>query len=55
MPELVAAILGWVLPALVVFGVTAIAIAAIAWAVRRARRSPRARAAAQQVLSLIHI
>ncbi|WP_426322846.1 hypothetical protein [Microbacterium sp. E-13] len=49
MPELVAAILGWVLPALVVFGVTAIAIAAIAWAVRRARRSPRARAAAQQV------
>ncbi|KQP74089.1 hypothetical protein ASF40_01625 [Microbacterium sp. Leaf288] len=48
MPELAAAILGWLVPALVVFGVTAIAVAAIVWAVRRARRSPRARAAAEQ-------
>jgi hypothetical protein len=48
MPDLAAAILGWAVPALVVFGVTAIAIAVIAWAVRRARRSPRARAAAEQ-------
>lgn len=47
MAEIVAAILGWVVPALVVFGVTALAIAAIAWGVRRARRSPRARAAAE--------
>jgi hypothetical protein len=48
MPELAAAILGWLVPALVVFGIAAIAIAVIAWAVRRARRSPRARAAAEQ-------
>ncbi|MFC8681788.1 hypothetical protein ACFT30_09720 [Microbacterium ureisolvens] len=48
MPDLVATILGWVVPALVVFGVTAIAIAVLVWAVRRARRSPRARAAAEQ-------
>ncbi|WP_375386494.1 hypothetical protein [uncultured Microbacterium sp.] len=49
MPETVAAILGWVIPALVVFGVTAIALAVIAWAIRRSRRSPRARAAAEAV------
>ncbi|MGX5769954.1 hypothetical protein ACWKWN_04310 [Microbacterium trichothecenolyticum] len=48
MPELAATILGWLVPALVVFGVTAIAVAAIVWAVRRARRSPRARSAADQ-------
>ncbi|MFE5408179.1 hypothetical protein [Microbacterium sp. NPDC056569] len=48
MPELAAAILGWLVPALVVFGVTAIAVAVLVWAVRRARRSPRARAAAEQ-------
>ena len=48
MPELAATILGWLVPALIVFGVTAIAVAVIAWAVRRARRSPRARAAAEQ-------
>ena len=48
MPEL-AAIVGWVIPALVVFGVTAIAVAAVIWAGRRARRSPRARAAAEKV------
>ncbi|WP_169582952.1 MULTISPECIES: hypothetical protein [Microbacterium] len=49
MPEFVGTILAWLVPALVVFGVTAIAIAVIAWGVRRARRSPRARAAADQV------
>ncbi|WP_228479400.1 hypothetical protein [Microbacterium atlanticum] len=48
MADIVAAIAGWVIPALVVFGVTALALAALAWAVRRARRSPRARAAAEQ-------
>jgi hypothetical protein len=47
MPELAAAILGWLVPALVVFGVTAIAVAVIVWGVRQARRSPRARAAAE--------
>lgn len=41
-------ILGWLVPAVVVFGVAAIAIAAVVWAVRRARRSPRARAVAEQ-------
>ena len=49
MPEVVAAILDWVIPAAVVFGVAAIGIAVIAWAVRRARRSPRARATAERV------
>ena len=46
MAEIGDAILGWAIPALVVFGVAAIAIAVIVWAVRAARRSPRARAAA---------
>lgn len=46
MPEPVATILGWVIPSVVVFGVAAIAVLVLAWAVRRARRSPRARAAA---------
>lgn len=46
MGEVVAGILSWVIPALVVFGVTALAIAVIAWAIRASRRSPRARAAA---------
>uniref|UniRef100_UPI0035AFC172 hypothetical protein n=1 Tax=Microbacterium sp. TaxID=51671 RepID=UPI0035AFC172 len=45
MPEIVAEVLAWLVPAVIVFGVTAIALAVIAWAVRRARRSPRARAA----------
>lgn len=49
MPELVGSILAWLVPAVVVFGVTAIAIAVLAWGVRRARRSPRARAAADEV------
>jgi hypothetical protein len=43
------AILGWAIPAIVVFGVAAIAVAVIAWAVRQARRSPRARAVAEAV------
>lgn len=46
MPEPLADILGWVVPALVVFGAAAIAIAVLAWALRAARRSPKARAAA---------
>jgi hypothetical protein len=46
MPEVIAGILAWAIPALVVFGVTAIAVAVIAWAIRSARKSPRARAAA---------
>lgn len=49
MAEIVGTILAWLVPALIVFGVTAILIAVIASAVRRARRSPRARAAADQV------
>lgn len=48
MPELAAAIMGWLVPVLVVFGVTAVAVAVLVWAIRRARRSPRARAAAEQ-------
>lgn len=46
MPEAVAAIVGWVVPVVVVLGGTAVAITIVAWAVRRGRRSPRARAAA---------
>ena len=49
MTEMGDAILGWAIPAIVVFGVTAIAVAVIAWAVRQSRRSPRARAAAEAV------
>ena len=49
MAEIVAGFLSWVIPALVVFGVAAIAIAAIAWAIRSARRSPRARAEADRI------
>ncbi|MGV9194244.1 hypothetical protein ACQ143_07850 [Microbacterium sp. MC2] len=42
-----AAVWAWVLPALVVFGTTAVLAAGAIWALRRARRSPRARAAAE--------
>ncbi len=49
MPEVVADILAWVVPALVVFGVTALAIAISVWAIRAARRSPRARSAADEL------
>lgn len=48
MPEIVGSILGWLVPAVIVFGVAALTAAVVAWAVRRARRSPRARAAAEQ-------
>ncbi|MFB8387647.1 hypothetical protein ACFC3F_10965 [Microbacterium sp. NPDC055910] len=41
--------LGWIIPALVVFGAAALGVVAAAWALRRAQRSPRARAAAEQV------
>ena len=44
----IATVLRWLVPALVVFGVTAVALLAIGWAVRAARRSPRARASAAQ-------
>ena len=47
MTEVGDTILRWAVPALVVFGVTAIAIAVIAWVMRAARRSPRARTAAE--------
>lgn len=47
MTEIVGTIVAWLVPALVVFGVAALAIAITAWAIRRARRSPRARAAAE--------
>jgi len=43
--DILAELAAWFVPALVVFGVTAIAIAVIVWAVRAARRGPRARAA----------
>lgn len=46
MPEILGAILGWAIPVVVVFGVTAIAVTAGVWALRRARRSPKARAVA---------
>lgn len=49
MAEVVGSILAWLVPAVIVFGVAAIALAVIAWAVRRARRSPRARARADEV------
>ncbi|GAA2980035.1 putative nucleic acid-binding Zn-ribbon protein [Microbacterium terrae] len=49
MPELVASVLGWLVPAAVVFAVAALALAIGIWAVRRARRSPRARARAEAV------
>ncbi|TDN91019.1 hypothetical protein [Microbacterium sp. BK668] len=46
MPEFLTGALGWIIPALVVFGGTALVITAAAWAIRRARRSPKRRAAA---------
>ncbi|WP_254359444.1 hypothetical protein [Microbacterium hominis] len=48
MPDLLAAALGWVVPVLVGFVVAALALSITVWAVRRSRRSPRARAAAEQ-------
>lgn len=49
MPESAAAIPGWLIPSLVVFGVAVIGLVVLVWALRRARRSPRARAAAEQL------
>ncbi|MET0297832.1 MAG: hypothetical protein ABW024_10550 [Microbacterium sp.] len=46
MPEFLAPLLGWIVPAAVVFAVAAIGIWVLVWALRRARRSPKARAAA---------
>jgi hypothetical protein len=48
MDDVLSSLLGWLVPAAVVFGVAAIAIVLLVWAVRRSRRSPRARAAAEQ-------
>lgn len=42
-----AAVWAWVVPALVVFGVAGLLAAVGVWALRRSRRSPRARAAAE--------
>jgi hypothetical protein len=42
-------VLGWVIPAVVVFGGTAVIAMLIGWAVRASRRSPRAQAAADRV------
>jgi hypothetical protein len=42
-------ILDWLVPAAVVFGSAALLVLVAVWAVKRARRSPRARAAAEQV------
>lgn len=49
MPEFAAAVVGWLIPPLIAIGVAALLIAMLVWALRRVRRSPRARAAAQQV------
>lgn len=46
MTDLLGAVLGWLVPAVTVFVVAALAAAVIAWAVRRAARGPKARAAA---------
>lgn len=48
MPDVAASVVGWLVPALVVFGVAAVVVAGLVWALRRARRSPRARAAAEK-------
>ena len=48
MGELVPTLLGWLVPAVIVFGAAALAVVVAVWLVRRARRSPRARAAADQ-------
>lgn len=48
MDDVVGSVVAALVPALIVFGVAAIAIAAIVWGVRRSRRSPRARASAEE-------
>ena len=49
MADIVGPILAWLVPAVVVFGVAALVVAISVWAIRRARRSPRARGAAESV------
>jgi hypothetical protein len=46
--ETAGTIIGWLLPSAIVFGVAAVAVAVLVWMLRRARRSPRARAQAEQ-------
>ncbi|MCR2762721.1 hypothetical protein NQ152_04270 [Microbacterium sp. zg.B48] len=48
-PEVLSGVLAWAVPAVIVFGATAIAVVVAVWAIRRARRSPRARAAADNL------
>lgn len=48
MTDALGAFLGWFVPAVVVFGVAALALGTAAWAVRRARRSPRVLARADE-------
>lgn len=47
MNETLEAVLRWGVPAAIVFGVAAVAVAIGVWIIRRARRGPRARAAAE--------
>lgn len=49
MVEIAATLWERLVPALIVFAAAALAVAVVVWLVRRARRSPRARAAAEQV------
>lgn len=51
MPDEVAAVLGWAVPALIAVAVAAIALAVVIWLARRAARSPLARAAAEKTRS----
>jgi chromosome segregation ATPase len=48
-PELAAAVLGWLIPPLIAVAAAVALIAALLWGLRRARRSPRARASAARV------
>ena len=47
MDDVAGTVIGWVIPAVVVFGVAALAVAVLVWGVRRARRSPAARKRAE--------
>ncbi len=42
MTDAIGVLLGWLVPAVVVFGTSAIGLSVVVWSVRRARRSPRA-------------
>lgn len=48
MDDVAAEVIRWVVPAIVVFGVAALALLVLVWAVRRARRSPAARQRAEE-------